>query len=257
MSLSIHKQPKKVEERQKYGVAIAVIESNDRNLNKKYLYLNTSDIFNESNKTSIELPKGAKFCPVPLRKTTSRVYISGPSGSGKSTLSSKFIQQYHRIFPDDTVYLISTVDRDDVLDKLDYIERVEISDEMGHWDIEDNCLTIFDDVGTIHDKITRNSVMSYRDKLLEAGRHFNHSVLATSHLFSDFKTTRLVLLESRKIVVFPRAGGKSAIFKGLKNYVGMDKKEIEKVCKLKSRWVMIQKDFPNLVLYEGGSYLLE
>jgi hypothetical protein len=255
--LSIHKLPKKVEDRQKYGVAVAVIESNDRKLNKKYLYLSTSDIFNESNKTSIELPTGAKFVPVPLRKTTSRVYISGPSGSGKSTLSSKFIQQYHRIFPDDAVYLISTVDEDAVLDKLDYIERVEISPDLFHREMDPNSLTIFDDVGTIGCKDTRNAVYNYRDVLLEKGRHSNSSCLVTSHLFSDFRNTRLVLLEARDICIFPRSGGKTAITTGLRNYVGMDKKEIEKLCKLKSRWVMVRKSFPNLVLYEGGCYLLE
>ena len=257
--LSIHRLPKKVSDRCIYGDAIAVISSDNPKINKKFIFLKNDPDYNDDNLTELKFEKGTKLFPVPLRKTTSRLYVSGASGSGKSTYSSKWIQEYHRIFPSDKVYLISTVEEDEVLDKLDYIERVEIDEDLATIPLDEfqDSLVVFDDTNTISDKATRKAVSRLRDQLLERGRHHNASCLITSHLFSNFSDTRLTLLESRDITLFPRMGGMTQARRGLKTYVGMSDKQIDKAFKLKSRWITIRKTAPNFVLSERDCYLLD
>jgi len=256
--ISVHKLPKAVKDRGKYGDAVARIVSKNPKLDKKFVFVKFDNDFSDDGLKEIHLEKGDKFVPIPLRKTTSRIYVSAPSGAGKSTWSAKMIEEYRRIFPDDRVFLISTVDQDDVLDKLEYIERVEIDDSLIGIPLDEfeNSLIVFDDVGTISDKHIKKAVMNLRDRAAEKGRHMNISVLVTSHLFSNFSESRLMLLEARDLVVFPRAGAKTQIRKGLKNYVGLGDQAIDKIFALKSRWVQVRKSAPNFVLSERDFYLI-
>jgi hypothetical protein len=46
-----------------------------------------------------------------------------------------------------------------------------------------------------------------RDHILEQGRHFKTRLLITSHLLSNYSSTRRVLNEATAVCVFLKAGG--------------------------------------------------
>ena len=216
------------------------------------------DINNTKGFNNIHINDGV-IIPLPNKKIVEKIYISAPSGSGKSTYAGNYIKQYKKMFPDDEIYLFSSIDEDKALDKYkpkrilfdeDFIEDPIKPDEIEH------SLCIFDDTDTIREKEIRNSINNLRDWLLEQGRHFNIRMLITSHILMNYQATRRILNEATCVVVFPKSGsGTYHIKQFLKIYCGMDKKQIDKILNLNSRWVAIYRSYPQYVLYEKGVYL--
>ena len=56
-------------------------------------------------------------------------------------------------------------------------------------------------------------------------------------------------------MIFPKSGNRKGMVYALSNYCGFDKKTIEKILTLPSRWVLIGKEYPMYVLYEKGCFL--
>lgn len=198
--------------------------------------------------------------PFPKFTTAERHYIAGPSGSGKSYFISKFLSEYKKINPVSKIYLISDVDEDEVLDKLNVI-RIDInslvdgSDPIKPDDLRDS-IVIFDDIDSIRDKEISKEVCSLRDSLLRRGRHENINVIVTYHLLTNYKDTRIILNEVHSITIFPRSGSTYGITRLLKYYVGLDKNQIQKIFSLPTRSVTIYKHYPMYVIYDHGIYLL-
>ena len=202
--------------------------------------------------------KEGKITPLPKKKIVEKVYISAPSGAGKSTYAGNYIKEYRKMFKDDFIFLVSAIREDEALDKFDPI-RVDIEEEilkdpLDPYEIE-NSLMVFDDTDTITDNQVNNSVVKFRDYLLECGRHHNIRMLITSHLLSNYKATRKILNEATSIVVFPRASGTYHIKRYLKTYCGFTDEEIKKFINLPSRWVCIDRTYPMFVIYEKGCYI--
>ena len=58
----------------------------------------------------------------------------------------------------------------------------------------------------------------------------------------------MILNESHSITTFPATlGGKSMRYL-FDQYLGLDKKQIEKVKSIKSRWITVLKTFPQIVM---------
>lgn len=200
--------------------------------------------------------------PMPnLRHERDVLYVAGPSGSGKSTYIGNYINNYKKTFPNNDVVVISKVDKDPAFDKFKPI-RIEISTE----NIIDNpivvsefknCLVIFDDIDTITDNKLLKAVQKLRDDCMEIGRHDRVSVAATSHLLMNYKLTRSMINESQTVTFYPRSGSSHQIQNFLKTYGGLDKKQIQKVMNLPSRWVTLYKNYPCYIFYEKGVMLLK
>lgn len=187
-------------------------------------------------------------------------YVAGKSGSGKSTWISKYLEQYQKMYPDNKIYLFSRLDEDDVLDQYKPI-RIELNDELITDPIDPteelaNSLCIFDDTDTIKDKKIKTAINDLKNDLLEIGRHDNIFVCIVSHLINNYKETRTILNESMYITFFPSAGSPHGIKYMLKNNMGLDNKQIERIMGLPSRWVTIRNSCPLAVIYEKGIYLL-
>lgn len=187
-------------------------------------------------------------------------YIAGPSGVGKSFYTKQYTKSYKRIYPDNPVYIFSRLDVDRELLKIGCIP-VPIDDELVKLDvIRDihDALCIFDDIDTIPDKKLREKVYALLVDILETGRHNNISVLITSHLIhgNDKKITRTYWNEAKMITLFPKGGNARAIRYALKDYVGLDNKQIDEILKLKSRWVTIHKHYPQFYFHEHGAEAL-
>ena len=188
------------------------------------------------------------------------LYIGGPSGSGKSYLTSIYLKNFRKVFPKHKIYLFSRVEDDEVLDKIPGLQRIMINDELLESPIDISELNksccIFDDVDTIPNTDLRKNIQQLRDDILECGRHNDIYCISTTHVLTNFGSTRVALSEATHIGFFPKSGSTYHIIRMLKVYCGLSQKQIKTVMALPSRWVMLCRKYPQYVLYDNGCYLL-
>lgn len=233
------------------GRKIARIEGGKHN--GRHIFLSDEGKFNE-----IILSDG-KLQPLPNKEVIEKVYISAPSGAGKSYYAGKYIKEYLKMHPSDEFYLISSIDNDPSLDKSDPI-RIEINEEL----IEDpihpselkDSIVVFDDVDVISNSILRKSLNSLRNEILEVGRHYRTSTISTSHLLLNRNETRRIINEATSITFFTKSGSLYSIRRYLREYLGLDKLSIDKILKIKSRWITIYTHSPQYIIYEKGVLML-
>lgn len=221
----------------------------------------TNKVFNDRKKKEIVIHDGT-LIPVPDKKLDREVnYIAGPSGSGKSTYVSKYAEEYKKMYPKNDITVFSRLAKDKAIDKLKP-QRVMIDEELledpidAQEELADSCC-IFDDIDTIRNKELREAVQETRDDILETGRHAKITCLCTSHQLMNYSKTRTLLNESTSCTFFPKSGSTYHIKRFLKEYCGLDRKDIQKILNLPSRWVMIHKSYPQYVVYQQGAYLLK
>lgn len=188
------------------------------------------------------------------------LFIAGPSGSGKSTYASEYIRLFKKLYPDRNIIIFSRVDHDPALDIYNPT-RIMINEELVDDPIDpvkelSNSLVIFDDIDTIKDKAQRNAVTALRDDILETGRHANIFVITTSHQLCNWKATKASLNEANSITFFPKSGARNQMIRCLKDYCGIEKKDVKRILDLPSRWVTILRRYPQTILYESGIFLL-
>ena len=210
--------------------------------------------------TQINLISGS-FLPMPndCLIQGERGYISGAAGSGKSRWCSMYIENFIKMFPKFKIFLFSRLEKDPVLDKIKQIKRIMINDELIDNPIQPSelkcSLVLFDDVDTGIEQKYIDVLSKLKDDLCQTGRHESIYVLMTSHVATDYKRTRKILSDVNFVVFFPRSGSVMGITYFLKNYMGMASKQIKKIMLLPSRWIMINKTYPNYILSENGCIL--
>jgi len=238
----------------KSGYPIAVIKGG-KNANEK-IYL--SDQVDEKIKTfqKIAITDG-KFQQIPNTKRERDVgLIIGASGSGKSTFCRNYIIEYHKIYKDNPVYLISHLEEDEALDSLGFIKRVKVGENL----LEDQltvkdfskCLILFDDVEIITNKNVKNAVYQLLDEVVMCGRHFSISVLMITHASSGNELKR-ILNECHFLIYFPWGASLSYV---LEKYIGLDRNQIRQIKATKSRWASVIKNYPQAVICEKNIWLL-
>jgi hypothetical protein len=189
------------------------------------------------------------------------LYITGQSGSGKSYYTTEYVNNYKKTFPKNDVILVSAVKDISTIDKIKKLKKVDItkpeflSTEVPLEELKDSCI-IFDDVDSIGNKQIKKKVWELMSNVLTMGRHFNITAIITYHVATAGAETKLILNETQSITFFPSASGGRTLKYLLDSYLGLDKKQIEKIKSLDTRWVTICKSFPKVVLYENGSYIL-
>ena len=202
---------------------------------------------------TIELQANETFQQIPDNRERNILYITGASGSGKSWLSADYINQYIKKNPKNEIYLFSSISDDNVLDKIKKLKRVKINDEEfidTEFVIDDfkDSLVIFDDTDCISNKSLLKKVNAILDIILQTGRHTNTTAIYTSHTACNGKSTKMILNESHSITFFINGMGGKAMKYLLDQYLGLDKKQIEKVKSIKSRWTTVLKTFPQIVM---------
>ena len=99
-------------------------------------------------------------------------------------------------------------------------------------------------------------MFSLLNSILETGRHFNASVIFTSHNATMGLDTKRILNECHSITLFPKnLGGKTSKYL-LDGYIGLDKNQIKKLKKVNSRWVTIIKSYPQVILSEHEAWVV-
>lgn len=185
--------------------------------------------------------------------------ITGMSGSGKSTYTSQLMDSYHKQYKRNKVYIFSNKDDDPALDKHKFAVRIPISEDLVedpiHLDEFRNSLVIFDDIEGNPSRIVNKEMDRLRDLILQQGRSYKCSFVYISHLANNYKQTRTILNECNAVTVFPAMTTRYALKYLLEKYFGFEKKDINKLVGLNSRWVTIYKA-PVMVMYSKGCYLL-
>jgi hypothetical protein len=245
------------------GIRIAIIKNKD-DLNKNKLIYNEYDDKKENIKSYFEqltLDDNEYFELYPSNKGRSVHYVVGQSGSGKSYWTMKYIENYHKLFPKNNIYIFSALTDDATLDKIKYIKRVKLDDKFLNTDLTDikifkDTLIIFDDTDTITNRYIHAKVYDILNMLLERGRHTASSVIYTNHLATDGRTTRRILNECHSITFFPvTLSGKSRKYL-LMDYIGLTKDELDKVNNIKSRAITILKTYPKIILSQNEIFCL-
>lgn len=240
------------------GTPIALISNKiNKKFDKRIIRLSLDDGTPE-----LTLSKDSKVQVLPSCDIVERIYVSGPSGSGKSYWISKWIQTNRKIFKHNNkkdIYIFSRIKFDKQLDKFkperpDLQDILEYPDDFSGENLE-NSIVIFDDIDSIRDKHIKEAVYNLQSDLLVCGRHFNITVLCTSHQIMNQNESKRCINESNSVVLFPKSGATMQIKNFLKLYCGFDKHIITKIMKLKSRWVTIRKVYPMCIIHENGAFL--
>ena len=201
----------------------------------------------------------AEFVPMFDTKQERSVFmIAGMSGSGKSTYTAALCKTYHQQYPKNRIVLFSNKKEDPVFDRLSYIDRILINDELLNDPITlnelKNTLILYDDVECNPSKEIAKELIRVSDLILQQGRSFRCSFVYISHQANNYKATRNILNEAHHIVVFPAMCTRYSLNYLFGKYFGFSKEVISKICKLPSRWVQVTKA-PPCVLYKTGSFI--
>ena len=221
-----------------------------------------------SNGQILNIAQGSQFEVLPTIDQHKRdcIFITGCSGSGKSWWVKKFAENYNKVWEQKRpIYLISKLEEDSTLDNAQCkINRINLESlitkplDINEKEME-NCLVIFDDFDTLEntkEKPLLKTVQKLIDDCLIMGRHLNISVCVISHYTSNYKASRIILIESTKIVVYPHACSAHALKYLLGTHVGIDAQEIKNIKKLGSRWVCFDRNYPQVMYSETQVKLL-
>ena len=201
----------------------------------------------------------AEFVPMFDTKLERSVWmVCGMSGSGKSTYTAALCKTYHQQYPKNKIILFSNKKEDPVFDRLSYIDRILINDDLLKDPINlselKNTLVLFDDVEHNPSKEIAKELIRISDLILQQGRSYRCSFVYISHQSNNYKATRNILNECHHVVVFPAMTTRYSLNYLFGKYFGFTKEVISKICKLPSRWVQITKS-PPCVLYKTGSFI--
>jgi hypothetical protein len=185
--------------------------------------------------------------------------VTGPSGSGKSHWVRAYVKNYLRLFPKNDVYLISNLKKDDTLDAVKEIKRIDVDKLAANppKDIQTwaNSLVIIDDVEGL-DGPKATAVQQVQDMIASEGRHSKTTLLRAAHNATDYKKTRLLLQECHAFVIFPQHGGHNQLTYLLTKYASFDKKAVASVLKSPTRWLMIHYTAPRYIMTQHELYLM-
>jgi len=244
---------------------IAVIKGNAQS-EKKALFLDETE--DAKGGKVIKLTGKDYFQPIPYSKEhqIERNYISGMSGSGKSTYLANWLSQYLKQpgNSDKTIYIISSVDYDPVIDDRfeKNIFRIPIDDDLVQNPLQedefDEGVIVFDDTSKIKNIKQRNAIFNLLESLCETARHYKLQLLITSHMISNYSRTRTILNESTSVTLFPKhAGGLHYVKDFLSKRCGLNKEQVKHFINMGkvSRWVTIYKN-PMYLISSKECYMI-
>lgn len=207
------------------------------------------------------LDEGLKIQHLPNNAVSSReiIYLAGRSGSGKSYYAMKYIKEYKKKYKDRPIFLFTYLtDEDETLKELK-VNKFKLDQDFLDADLEidffEKSLVLFDDIDMISEKPILEKIRTILSKILQTGRHKEISCIYTSHLLANNHQTKLILNETHTVTIYPAGLPKRNVEYYLSSYCGLDKKDIKKVKRIKSRWITIYRTFPIVIAYETGAFI--
>lgn len=209
----------------------------------------------DSLKKHLDYGSGHTLMPI-VDEPSYRLYVSGLSGSGKSHFISQFLK-YNKVKKEGAgVFLFSPVKDDKAMSSirnlihldLDELEAEMKGKEFEIEDIPEGSIVIFDDIES-YAKGVAKKYMSFRDILLERGRHRDISTICVSHNAMNGHSTKASIREAQYWCLFPKFNARDTKMI-LKTYGGFEKPEIDEIMALKTRWCFIRKSIPKYAVAE-------
>ena len=197
----------------------------------------------------INLTEG-KFKLYPSNHERNCIFITGQSGSGKSYVIKDFIINYKDKFPNRDIYFFSQKVKDETVDEVkDKFHRVKIDDSLITHPIDPDefkeCVVVFDDVENLPKKI-KEHLFWVRDYLLEIKRQDKVSVIIVNHLPTGLEIKKV--LNECNVIVFFLANWNRGLKYLLYEYLGLDRDDLKKLRKAKTRASYYFKMYPNVVM---------
>lgn len=236
----------------------------------KILYLYKDDIeseseYSESNEEGKEILSDNTLEPLLDLNKRSVTYIAGKAGSGKTTFALMLIKRFLYYKKNVPFLLFSRTDyKKDPAYKGMQVDQVNINESLITDPInieEELCegaIVLFDDCNTIQDDKLKTVIEKLIRDIIEVGRKLNIWIILTNHLIipDEKKLARIILHETDNFIFFPRSGAVQQIRYVLTKYFELDADQIDIIVKSKSRWTLINKNFPMYLIYNKGAYLL-
>jgi hypothetical protein len=190
------------------------------------------------------------FAPVPMRDVF-QTAIFGPTGVGKSYwAATTLMHSYNYYYPDNTIFIWTFFEHDKAFDKLENVQYIKIDEELisdpPHASEFENSLCVFDDVESLPLDM-RSVVLRFRDQCLATGRKYNLSVIAIAHEIMGGNTSKTSILECENVVLFNK-GFTQSITNLLQKKFGMDKATVNFVLNSPTRWVMVKRSYPQVIV---------
>jgi hypothetical protein len=239
---------------------VRVNEDKKRKMKEKIIYV-SDQLDDPDNVNEIRVKTNESVQHIPnFHRERDILYVVGASGSGKSHYSIKFINEYKKIFPKRKIWVISSLSNDPTLDSSKAFKRIRLDEDFLECplSVEDfkNSLVLFDDTDCIKNKAIKMKIDGLLNILLETGRHVGATIIYISHIACKGNDTKTILNECHSVTFFVKSCGNRTLKYLLDSYFGLDKKQIERIKKLKSRWITVCKTYPMVVMYEKGIYVL-
>lgn len=239
---------------EKIGKVICKINDNPKHKKTKIFLSGSKDKIDSDVKLFPEMKlENGSFQLIP-DKSSDRMtmYCTGSAGSGKSYFIAEYVKEYHLLYPDNLIFLISESNEDPAFDNLEYVKRLPVDEswlsDPIDWNDFQSCLVIFDDIDSMTGKLGKE-VWRLRDKLLKNSRKFKVSVISSAH--NSTGTDLKSVLNESQIIVFFMSNYNRALKYLLENYIGMSRKGVDKLRKMTdSRWTAVCKTFPNLIVQD-------
>ena len=197
-----------------------------------------------------------------VKKERSCRAIFGQAGSGKSFWCCEYIKEYIKLYPKRPIYLFTTITSEiGCLKEIKKIKIIELNESFANDDIPleefKQSLCLFDDVDNIRNKQLKKKLFQTLNDCLQVGRKFEIEVLITFHIATAGNDTKIILNECNSVSFNYKTFGNRALKYLLDAYLGLDKKQIERIKKLDGRMITVLKTYPKLVLSEKELYVLE
>lgn len=224
---------------------------------KKIIHVNDNDD-DENMHKMLTLTGNKKFQIIPSAEST-RLAVFGPSGVGKSTFVSDYMREYKKKYKKNPVYIISPSNTDKAYEGLN-VGWIKIDDSLvsDPLDINEfpNSALIFDDSEILsNNKEINKAVELFRNCCLENGRKLGITVVSVMHVAQNGMQSKKILNESEIVCIFPKSNF-SQIARLCKAYYGFDKNELDYIKKLKSRWCVIRRSFPQAIVSEHEAKII-
>lgn len=191
------------------------------------------------------------------------VRIMGQSGSGKSYWCANYARNYHAMFPERDIYVFSFIQDPDPAYEGIPIVKIPLTRQLVEEDPEpdirqfEKSLLIFDDAENSNDKVLLRYIDSLRDRCHTMGRKLKIGMLHCEHLTTNFKASRISLLESGAYVIFPNGSSRRNLKYLLENYTNLQPEKVSHILNMRgTRWIYIKKSVPPMIVTEHSVELI-
>ncbi len=151
---------------------------------------------------------------------------------------------------------------DNIIRVLDDVDEEDLfTNPLDQEDFEEDSVVVFDDCTKLKGIKERYAVQEILDLLLECARSYNITIICTSHILSNYKSTRTINNECTSFTVFPKkSGGLTAIRTYLDKKIGMSNEQRKKFLSMSKNSIFVTLNRcvdPMVVLSEKEAYTFD